>query len=127
MIVVMGDPTITPGFSWNGIVLVGRRLTVTGTAPVVRGAIVSGLDFKLGGSFDESRSGQTASDQIDLRYDSCHIAAALARYGHLVAHRQRLDRQLAGELRTCHSLKRKRASMRGSRSSRRATSTPSRT
>jgi hypothetical protein len=84
LIVVNGDLTITPGFTWDGVLLVGRRLTATGTAAVVRGAIVSGLDFKLGGSFDESRSGQNASDQIDLRYDSCHVAAALARYGHLV-------------------------------------------
>jgi len=83
LIAVMGDLTIAPPFSWKGVILVGRRLTVTGTAPVVRGAIVSGLDFKLGASFDESRSGQNASDQIDLRYDSCHIAAALARFGHL--------------------------------------------
>lgn len=83
LIVVNGDATLAPGFSWNGVLLVGRRLTITGTAPVVRGAIVSGLDFKLGGSFDESRSGQNASDRIDLRYDSCNIAAALSRYGHL--------------------------------------------
>jgi hypothetical protein len=83
MIVVTGDLTLAAPFDWKGVILVGRRLTVSGTAPVVRGAIVSGLDFKLGAAFDESRSGQNASDRIDLRYDSCHIAAALARYGHL--------------------------------------------
>jgi len=84
LIVVTGDLTIAAPFDWKGAILVGRRLTVTGTAPVVRGAMVSGLDFKLGASFDESRTGQNASDQIDLRYDSCHVAAALDRYGHLV-------------------------------------------
>lgn len=83
LIVVNGDLTITPGFTWNGVLLVGRRLTVTGAAPVVRGAIVSGLDFKLGASFDESNSGQNATDRIDLLYDSCNVTAALARYGHL--------------------------------------------
>lgn len=83
LIVANGDLTIDAGFSWNGVILVGRRLTVTGTAPVVRGAIVSGLDIKLGAIFDESRSGQNASDRIDLHYDSCHVASALARYGHL--------------------------------------------
>jgi hypothetical protein len=83
LIVVNGDLTITPGFTWDGVLLVGRRLTVTGTAPVVRGAIVSGLDIKLGASFDESRSGQSATDRIDLRYDSCKVTAALAKYGHL--------------------------------------------
>ena len=49
----------------------------------MRGAIVTGLNFKLGACFDESRSGQDASDQIDRAYDSCNLAAALARFAHL--------------------------------------------
>lgn len=84
LLVVTGNMTMNAGFTWNGVILVGRTLDVVGTAPVVRGAIVSGLDVKLvGATFLESRSGQNASDQINLQYDSCHVAAALARYGHL--------------------------------------------
>jgi hypothetical protein len=84
LIVVTGDLTITPGFTWDGVILVGEVLSVTGTAPLVRGAMVSGLNVKLGASVSDSRSGLTPSvDQIDLQYDSCKVAAALARYGHL--------------------------------------------
>jgi hypothetical protein len=84
LIVVTGNLTITPGFTWDGVILVGEVLTVSGNGPLVRGAIVSGLNVKLGASVSDSRSGLTPGvDQIDLQYDSCKVAAALARYGHL--------------------------------------------
>ena len=85
LIVVTGDLTLTTGFTWRGVILVGRRLLVL-NQPFVDGAIVSGLDIKLGPPFDnvaESTSGENAGDQITLRYNSCNVAAALARYGHL--------------------------------------------
>lgn len=82
LIVVTGDLTITTGFTWAGVILVGRRLVVTGQ-PAVDGAMVSGLDIKLGSSFAESNSGENAGDAIDLHYNSCNVAAALSRYGHL--------------------------------------------
>jgi len=88
LIVVTGDLTITTGFSWSGVILVGRTLIVTGQ-PFVDGAMVSGLDVKLGPPFDnfaESSSGTTSGaggDMITLHYNSCNVAAALARFGHL--------------------------------------------
>ena len=82
LIVVTGDLTLTTGFTWAGVILVGRRLIVIGQ-PAVEGAMVSGLDVKLGQSFAESNSGENGGDAINLRYNSCDVASALARYGHL--------------------------------------------
>jgi hypothetical protein len=82
LIVVTGDLTITTGFTWAGVILVGRRLVVTGQ-PAVDGVMVSGLDVKLGAQFAESNSGENAGDAINLHYNSCNVAAALSRYGHL--------------------------------------------
>ena len=87
LIVVTGNLTISAGFTWDGVILVGQVLTVSGNAPVVRGAIVSGLNVKLGAAVQDSRGGGDAGSpppgQIDLRYNSCHVSAALAKYGHL--------------------------------------------
>lgn len=83
LIVITNNATLNAGFTWNGVILVGRQLTIVGTAPVVRGAMVSGLDYKLGATFLESRSGMSSSDRIDLRYDSCKVNAALSHFGHL--------------------------------------------
>lgn len=82
LLVVTGDLTLTTGFTWAGVILVGRRLIVVGQ-PAVDGAMVSGLDIKLGASFAESNSGETGADRITLRYNSCNVTAALARFGHL--------------------------------------------
>lgn len=89
MLIVTGDLTMQTGFEWQGVILVGRRALVTGH-PVVRGAIISGLDAKLVGAphfqapFYESNSGDDGSDVIDLRYSSCSIASAMQRHAHLV-------------------------------------------
>jgi hypothetical protein len=87
LIVVTGNLTIMAGFSWDGVILVGDVLTVSGNSPVVRGAIVSGLNVKLGATVNDSRGGGDAGNpppgQIDLRYDSCKVTAALARFGRL--------------------------------------------
>ena len=82
LIVVTGDLTLTTGFTWSGVILVGRRLVVVGQ-PSVDGAMVSGLDVRLGFEFAESNAGETAADRINLHYNSCHVAAALSRFGHL--------------------------------------------
>lgn len=89
LLIVTGDLDLMTGFQWDGLILVGRRALVTGT-PIVRGAIISGLDTKLVGAphyhstFYESNSGDNGSDAINLRYSSCNIAAALQRHAHLV-------------------------------------------
>lgn len=85
LIVVTGNLTVTPGFVWDGVILVGEMLTVSGTGPRVRGAMVSGLNVKLGMTVNDSRSGGPSAPggDIDLRYDSCNVNAALARFGHL--------------------------------------------
>lgn len=90
LIVVTGNLTITPGFTWDGVIVVGDVLTVSGTGPRVRGAMVSGLNWKagappLGAAVSDSRSGGPSAPggDIDLQYDSCKVKSALARFGHL--------------------------------------------
>jgi hypothetical protein len=82
LLIVTGDLLFTTGFSWSGVILVGGRLLVNGT-PVVRGAMVSGLDVKLGLPITESSSGAIGSDDFDLRYNSCFVDQALAPFAHL--------------------------------------------
>lgn len=90
LIVVTDSLELTGGFVWDGLILVGRQLAITGNTPFparVRGAMVSGLDVKLPSQsppfFRESNTGTTADDRIDIQYNSCNVRDALARYARL--------------------------------------------
>ncbi len=82
LLIVSGDLVLTTGFQWLGVILVGGRITVLGT-PNVHGAVVTGLDVKRGYAITESNIGTTGTDNITVRYNSCYVANALARYAHL--------------------------------------------
>ncbi len=88
LIVVTDSLELTGGFTWEGLILVGKQLAVTGSTPAparVRGAMISGLDVKLSTPpyFSESNSGTSGSDRIDVRYNSGHVRRAVARYARL--------------------------------------------
>jgi hypothetical protein len=82
LLIASGDLILTTGFQWLGVILVGGRITVLGT-PNIHGAVVTGLDVKRGYPITESNIGVTGTDNITVRYNSCYVANALARYAHL--------------------------------------------
>jgi hypothetical protein len=80
-LIVTGDLTI-PGFlSWSGVILVGGTLTSDGNN-VVRGAVITGLNTKLGMAVARSDVGNGTKT---YQYNSCNIAAAMGNMGSLRA------------------------------------------
>lgn len=73
IIIATGDLTLKGDASWNGILLVGGVLTSAGQN-VVRGAVISGLNEKLGITVPESSVG---NGEKYFYYDSCEVAKAL--------------------------------------------------
>lgn len=67
-----GDLELAAGFAWDGLILVDGHLTLAG--PVrIRGAVAAGLGILAGrASGDVTLSGSG----VDLRFHSCHAAAA---------------------------------------------------
>jgi hypothetical protein len=77
ILVVTGDAVFDGGFTWLGPVLVGGQASILDAT--VRGAVVSGLNFKLGTPANDSDAGPT----VNVQYDSCTLDSALVRFAHL--------------------------------------------
>jgi len=75
---VDGDLTISGSNQWNGIILVGGKITSNGNN-VSSGATLSGLDYLIGGSPDASiatSDNATANGQKTYVYNSCDVSKA---------------------------------------------------
>lgn len=80
-LIVRGDLILDGGDVWDGIILVGGKIDDNGTGAVA-GAVVSGLNVKLGETVQQSSK---ANGTKDYEYDSCKVAAAASRLSMFVA------------------------------------------
>lgn len=76
LLIVTGSLTLG-AYTWQGLILVGNALVVTGQANV-QGAVVTGLNVKIGGSPAVS---SINNGNRSVQYNSCHVANALAGFG----------------------------------------------
>jgi Tfp pilus assembly protein PilX len=77
ILIVTGDADLTH-ITWRGLVLVGGVTKVSGGATRVSGALITGLNVKLGMTVDEAAVG---NGDFLVQYNSCDIASALNRLG----------------------------------------------
>jgi Flp pilus assembly pilin Flp len=77
ILIVTGNADLS-NVTWNGIVLVGGSGNLSGSATRVNGAIITGLNVKLGMPVPQTEVG---NGNFLVRYNSCHIASALNRLG----------------------------------------------
>ncbi len=78
ILIITGDATLDLNFTWAGVVLIGGYATIQGSASI-EGALVTGLNVKLGANVGSSDAGA----QLHVQYHSCNLAQALARFAHL--------------------------------------------
>ena len=78
ILIVTGDLTIGGSRTWNGLILVGGTITSNGNNDV-RGAVVAGLNVKLGQVVGPSQMNGNKS----YLYDSCALTRALGKVGSL--------------------------------------------
>ena len=85
-LIVTGNLTISGSATWNGIVMVGEKMTSNGNNSVL-GATMTGLDVLLAGNPDVAASeiGQdaTGNGNKTFQYNSCNVKNALQRFGSL--------------------------------------------
>lgn len=74
ILVIRGDLKLDGGDKWEGIVMVGGRITDNGTG-AISGAVISGLNVKLGETVEES---SRANGTKTYDYNSCHVASAMS-------------------------------------------------
>jgi len=79
LLVVRHDLVLNGSFSWNGVILVGGVLTSNGSG-TVEGAVVSGLNEKLGESVLTSDVGNGTKT---FSYNSCYVKSSLSAVGSL--------------------------------------------
>ena len=79
-LVVRGDLNLDGGDRWAGIILVGGAITDNGTGDI-SGAVVSGLNIKLGETVGES---SRANGTKEYQYDSCAVMNAASQFSTLV-------------------------------------------
>jgi Tfp pilus assembly protein PilX len=77
LIIAAGDLEVSGSQMWNGIMLVGGKLTANGNN-TVEGAVISGLNMTLGIATEESDIGNGTKTYA---YNSCTVARALAALG----------------------------------------------
>ena len=80
LLVVTGNLTMTGGRWWRGVVLVGGRVSERG-GNRISGAMVSGLDLKIGGG---ALPADTVQGSFRVQYDSCMVSRALTAFRGLV-------------------------------------------
>jgi len=84
MLIVTGNLTISGNKGWRGVILAGGVLTSNGNNDIigggVQGAVISGLNEKLGMNVDESLANGTKM----YSYNSCEVARATTPLGALV-------------------------------------------
>jgi len=80
LLIVDGDLTIPSNYDWDGIILVGGRLTTTGTGTIT-GAIVTGLNRVLPGAPPDIGAGDNDLNtyRTKIRYNSCRVERAAQR------------------------------------------------
>ena len=83
LLVVTGDLNLTGGRWWRGVVLVGGRV-VERAGNRIHGAMVSGLDRKLGGVATPVDS---VNGPLRVQYDSCSVSRALTEFRGLAPYR----------------------------------------
>ena len=76
VLIVTGDADLS-NIVWHGIVLVGGSTTFAGGSVNVYGALISGLNVKLGMTVNES----VMNGNMSVQYNSCDIAKALLKFG----------------------------------------------
>ncbi|MEX2182063.1 MAG: hypothetical protein WD771_08475 [Gemmatimonadaceae bacterium] len=82
MLIVFGDLRLNGNTAgWNGIILVGGRLTSNGTNEV-QGATITGLNVKLGYSVDDNDVNDLNGTKKYL-YNSCRVNSAMQALGSL--------------------------------------------
>lgn len=79
-LVVRGDLNLDGGDRWEGIILVGGAITDNGTGDI-KGAVVSGLNVKLGETVGES---SRANGTKEYQYDSCGVMEAASQFSTFV-------------------------------------------
>lgn len=77
ILIVTGDFKMNGSLRWDGLILVGGKLTSSGNNTVY-GAVVAGLNIKLGIAVGAS---DIASGNKTYQYDSCALARALGKVG----------------------------------------------
>lgn len=77
VLIVTEDADLT-NITWHGLVLVGGQVTLSGSATKVWGALLTGLNVKLGIDVDESVVG---NGNMHVQYHSCDLAQALLKFG----------------------------------------------
>ena len=81
MLIVDGDLSLSGNVTWDGIILVGGNITSNG-ANTIYGAIVTGLDEKIG---EDVISNEIGNGTKIYQYDSCNVEKATASMGSLRA------------------------------------------
>ncbi len=77
LLMTTGDLMIRGRASWSGLILVGGTLTFQGS-PTIDGAVVTGLNVKLGYTVPVNRIPR--QPPMRITYNSCTVKAALARF-----------------------------------------------
>lgn len=78
LLIVTGNLTLNGNQNWDGIILVGGRVRDNGQGHIT-GAVVSGLNMKLGQTVEESEVEiALANGQKRYEFDSCSVQNALA-------------------------------------------------
>jgi hypothetical protein len=87
ILIVTGNADLT-NIQWNGIVMVGGEVSVSGAATQVRGALMGGLNMKINplSAYPYLRQsypsrGSVGNGNFFVRYNSCNVANAMNRYG----------------------------------------------
>ena len=80
VLIVTGDLTFGGGDTWDGIILVGGKITDNGSGNIA-GAVVSGLNVLKGWTVGESSK---ANGTKDYAYDSCAIESAASGMAKLI-------------------------------------------
>ena len=75
-VIVTGDLTISGSTSWEGVLLVGNNVRSNGNNNI-NGAVISGLNVKLGMTVPE---GDVGNGNKTFRYNSCNVASAMSRF-----------------------------------------------
>jgi hypothetical protein len=83
LLIVPGDLSISGAFYFEGVILVGGRISFAGDLMVIRGLVVSGLNEQLGGNPQRTTVGNHDHD-LYIYFDSCKIRRALAPFTGLV-------------------------------------------
>lgn len=77
VLIVTGNADFS-NITWRGVVLIGGEADLSGSATKVHGAVVSGLNIKLGQSVNSAAVG---NGNFLVRYNACDIASALMKFG----------------------------------------------